>query len=95
MKIQPIGDKVVIERLEAEEMTKGGIVLPDAAKEKPKQGKIVAVGPGRLLDDGGFKEPDVKEGELVIFQSYAGTEVDIDGKTLLIMSEDDILCVVE
>ena len=94
MKIRPLGDKVLVKRLEAEAVTKGGIVLPEAAKEKPKRGKIVAMGNGRLLDDGSRSVLQVKIGDEVIFTSYAGTEVKLDGEEFLIMDESDILAVV-
>ena len=94
MKLKPLGDRVVVERLEAEEVTKGGIVLPDSAKEKPKEGKILAVGPGKLDDDGKRVAPEVKVGDRVIFASYAGTEVTVDDQELVIMREDDILGIV-
>jgi len=95
MEIKPLGDKVVVKRVEAEAKTKGGIVLPDTAKEKPKEGKIVAVGEGKLLDNGDRAEFQVKKGDRVLFASYAGTEVTVDGEELLIMSEDDILAIVD
>ena len=95
MKLKPLGDKVVVKRLEAETTTKGGIVLPDTAKEKPKRGKIVAVGPGRTLDSGEVAKPTVKKGDEVIFSSFAGTEIEVDGQELLIMSTDDILAVLK
>lgn len=95
MKLKPLGDKVVVKRLEAETTTKGGIVLPDTAKEKPKRGKIVAVGPGKTLDSGEVAKPTVKKGDDVIFSSFAGTEITVDGKELLIMSTDDILAVLK
>ena len=95
MKLKPLEDRVVVKRLEAEEKTAGGIVLPDTAKEKPKQGKVVAVGPGKTLDSGKKAELTVKVGDRVLFASYAGTEVKVDGEELLIMKEDDILAVVE
>ena len=95
LKIKPLGDKVVVKRLEAEGTTKGGIVLPDTAKEKPKQGKIIAVGDGKLLDSGERAEFQVKKGDRVLFTSYAGTEITVDGEELLIMSEDDILAIME
>jgi chaperonin GroES len=95
VKLQPLGDKILIERLEAETKTKGGIVLPDTAKEKPKEGKIIAVGTGRLLDNGTRLKPAVKVGDRVIFTSYAGTEIKLDAKEYMVMSEDDILAVVE
>ena len=92
--LKPLGDKVLVKRIEAEERTKGGIVLPDAAKEKPKQGEIIAVGPGKTLESGKRAELAVKKGDRVLFASYAGTEVKVDGEELLIMKEDDILAVV-
>ena len=93
-KIRPVGDKVVIKRLEAKAKTKGGIVLPDTAKEKPKRGKVLAVGDGRLLDSGERVAFQVKKGEEVIFNSYAGTEIKVDGEDLVIMDEGEILAVV-
>lgn len=92
-KVRPLGDRVLVRRIEAEEKTAGGIVLPDTAKEKPKEGEIVAVGEGKLLDDGSRSKPQVKAGERVLFTSYAGTEVKIDGEEYLIMREEDILAV--
>ena len=95
LKIRPLGDKVLVKRLEAEEKTAGGIVLPDTAKEKPKRGTIQAVGGGKLLDSGERSKPQVKKGDEVIFTSYAGTEVKVNGEELLIMDESDILAVVQ
>jgi len=95
VKLKPLGDKVVVKRLEAETTTKGGIVLPDTAKEKPKRGKIVAVGPGKTLDSGEIAKPTVKKGDEVIFSSFAGTEIEVDGREMLIMSTDDILAVLK
>jgi len=95
MKIRPLADKVLVERVEAENKTAGGIVLPDTAKEKPQRGKIIAVGNGKILDDGTRKQMQVKKGDLVLFTSYAGTEVKIDGKEHLIMDESDIMAVIE
>ena len=95
MKIRPLADKVLIKRLEAEEKTKGGIILPDTAKEKPKRGKVMAVGPGKTLDSGEVAKPTVKKGDQVIFSSFAGTEIEVDGKEVLIMSTDDILAVLK
>jgi chaperonin GroES len=95
MKIRPLADKVLVERVEAESKTAGGIVLPDTAKEKPQRGKIVSVGPGKILEDGKNKEMQIKKGDLVLFTSYAGTEVKIDGKEYLIMDESDIMAVIE
>ena len=95
MKIRPLADKVLVQRLEAENKTAGGIVLPDAAKEKPQRGKIVSVGEGKLLDDGTRRKMQVKKGDTVLFTSYAGTEIKIDGKEYLIMDESDIMAVIE
>jgi len=95
MKIRPLADKVLVERVEAENKTSGGIVLPDTAKEKPQKGRIVSVGEGKILDDGTRKKMQVKKGDLVLFTSYAGTEVKIDGKEHLIMDESDIMAVIE
>ncbi len=94
MSIKPLGDKIVVERLEAEEKTSGGIVLPDAAKEKPKEGKVIAVGEGKLLENGKRAKFQVKKGDRILFSSYAGTEVTVDGKEYLVMSEEDVLAVV-
>lgn len=93
--LRPIQDKVIVERLEAEEKTAGGIVLPDTAKDKPQQGKVIAVGPGKVLENGQLREPEVKKGDRVIFGSYAGSEVKVNDKTYLVMSESEILAVVE
>jgi chaperonin GroES len=95
MKVVPLNDKIVVKRLEAEEKTAGGIVLPDTAKEKPKQGKVLSVGDGKQLENGKRAKFQVREGDRVLFTSYAGSEVNIDGEELLIMTEDDILAVVE
>jgi chaperonin GroES len=95
MKVVPLNDKIVVKRVEAEEKTAGGIVLPDTAKEKPRQGKVLSIGEGKLLDNGKRAPFQVKEGDRVLFSSYAGNEVNIDGEELLVMSEDDILAVVE
>ncbi len=94
-KLRPLGDKILVKRVEAETKTKSGIVLPDSAKEKPKRGKILSLGAGKRLDNGEIAPFSVKVGNEVIFTSYAGTEVKIDGEELMIMSEDDILAVVE
>ncbi len=95
MKIRPLADKVLVQRLEAETKTAGGIVLPDTAKEKPQKGKIVSVGQGKVLDDGTVRKMQVKKGDTVLFTSYAGTEVKIGGKEHLIMSESDIMAIIE
>ena len=94
LNIKPLGDKVILKRVEAEEKTAGGIVLPDTAKEKPKRGVVLAVGNGRLLDDGNRSEMQVKKDDEVLFTSYAGTEVKINGEDYLIMDENDILGVI-
>ncbi|NLM46534.1 MAG: co-chaperone GroES [Firmicutes bacterium] len=91
MKIKPLGDRVVIKPLEAEEKTASGIVLPDKAKEKPQEGEVMAVGTGRLLDNGTRVEMEVAVGDRVLFSKYAGTEIKIDGEEYLIMRQDDIL----
>ena len=95
MKVVPLNDKIVVKRLEAEEKTAGGIIIPDTAKEKPKQGKILSLGDGKMLDTGKRAAFQVKEGDKVLFTSYAGNEVEIDGEEYLIMTEEDILAVVE
>jgi len=95
MKIRPLHDRILVERLEEEEKTKGGIIIPDTAKEKPIEGKVVAVGNGKLLENGNVKPLDVKVGDKVLFGKYAGTEVIIEGEEYLIMREDDILGIIE
>jgi chaperonin GroES len=95
MKIRPLADKVLVERLEAQSTTAGGIVLPDSAKEKPQKGKIVSVGAGKVLDDGTVKKMQVKKGDLVLFQSYAGTDVKVGEKEYLIMDEMSIMAIIE
>ena len=95
MKIRPLADKLLVQRLEAENKTAGGIVLPDAAKEKPQRGKVVSAGEGKLLDDGTRRKLQVKKGDTVLFTSYAGTDIKIDGKEYLIMDESDVLAVIE
>jgi len=95
MKIRPLADRVLVQRLEAESKTAGGIVLPDSAKEKPQRGKIISVGDGKVLDDGTVRKVQVKKGDVVLFTSYAGTDVKIDGKEYLIMNESDIMAVIE
>jgi len=95
MKIRPLADKVLVERLEAKTKTAGGIVLPDAAKEKPQKGKVVAVGAGKVLDDGTVRKVGVKKGDMVLFTSYAGTDVKIGDKEYLIMNESDIMAIIE
>ena len=95
MKIRPLQDRIIVKRLEGEEKTKGGIIIPDSAKEKPMEGKVIAVGKGKLNDKGERIAPDVKADDTVLFSKYAGTEVKIDGEEHLIMREDDILGVIE
>ncbi|MCX5633649.1 MAG: co-chaperone GroES [Phycisphaerae bacterium] len=95
MKIRPLADKVIVERIEAETRTTGGIVLPDSAKEKPQRGKVISVGTGKLLDDGSRSEMQVKKNDEVLFTSYAGNEVKLDGKEYLIMEESDIMAIIE
>lgn len=94
MKIKPLADRVVVERIEEEEVKKGGIILPDTAKEKPIKGKVVAVGPGRMDDKGNRIPMEVKKGDIVLFGKYAGQEVKIDNKEYLIMREDEILAII-
>ncbi|MBN1786785.1 MAG: co-chaperone GroES [Sedimentisphaerales bacterium] len=95
MKIRPLADKVIVERIEAESKTAGGIVLPDSAKEKPQRGKVINVGSGKLLDDGTRSKMQVKKGDEVLFSSYAWSEVKIEGKEYLIMNESDIMAIIE
>jgi len=95
MKIRPLADKVLVERIEAESKTAGGIVLPDTAKEKPQRGKVVAVGEGKVLDDGSRRQMQVRKGDSILFTSYAGSEIKVDGKEYLIMDESDIMAVIE
>jgi chaperonin GroES len=95
LKIRPLNDKVVVKRVEAEAKTKGGIVLPDTAKEKPKEGVVISLGTGKLLESGSRAEFQVKEKDRIIFSSYAGTEVKIDGEEYLILNEDDVLAVID
>ncbi len=94
-KLKPLNDKILLKRVEAESKTKSGIVLPETAKEKPKRGTVIAVGDGKLLDDGTRAKFQVKKGDEVIFASYAGTEVKIDGEEFLILSEDEVLAVID
>ena len=95
LKLQPLGDRVVVEREASEEKTAGGIVLPDSAKDKPARGRVISVGPGRTLDDGSRNQIQVKVGDRVIFSSYAGEAFKIDNQELLLMREDEILAVIE
>ncbi len=95
MKVRPLQDRVIVKRVDEEEITKGGIIIPDTAKEKPIEGKIVAVGKGKLTEDGKKLPLEVKKGDRVLFGKYAGTEIQIDGEENLIMREDDIVAVIE
>jgi chaperonin GroES len=95
MKVRPLQDRVIVKRMDEEEVTKGGIIIPDTAKEKPIEGKVVAVGIGKLTEDGKKLPLEVKKGDRVLFGKYAGTEIQIDGEENLIMREDDIVAVIE
>ena len=94
IKITPLADRVIVEVSAAEEKTKSGIIIPDTAKEKPQQGKVVAVGKGKVTEDGSVRPLDVREGDKILFGKYSGTEIKLDGSEYLIMREDDVLCVV-
>jgi chaperonin GroES len=95
MGFRPLHDRVVVKPLESEEKTKGGIIIPDTAKEKPMEGKVVAVGPGARAEDGKLVKPDVKKGDRVLYGKWSGTEVKVDGEDLLIMKESDIMGIIE
>ena len=95
MKVRPLNDRILIKRLEEEETTKGGIIIPDSAKEKPAEGEVIAVGKGKVNDKGDRVKMDVKVGDSVLYAKYAGTEIKIDDKKLLILKESDILAIVE
>ncbi|MBX5462563.1 MAG: co-chaperone GroES [Steroidobacteraceae bacterium] len=95
MKIRPLHDRVIVKRLEEERTSPGGIVIPDTAAEKPVQGKIIAVGKGKILEDGQVRPLDVKVGDKVLFGKYSGTEVKVDGEELLVMREEDVMAVIE
>jgi chaperonin GroES len=95
MKIRPLGDKVLVKRIEADAVTAGGIVLPESAKEKPRRGRVQSVGDGKLLDTGERAKPQVKKGDEVLFTSYSGNEVKIDGEEFLILDESEILAILE
>ena len=94
-KIRPLGDRLLVKRLEEAEETRGGIIIPDTAKEKPMQGQVIACGPGRTLDDGKLQKMEVKAGDRVLMSKYAGTEVKIDGVDYLILREDDVLGIIQ
>ena len=95
MSIRPLGDRILVQRVEEESTTAGGIIIPDSAKEKPQEGKVKAVGSGRVTDDGKTQPLDVKKGDKVLFSKYAGTEVTLDGDDHLIIREDDVLGIIE
>jgi len=95
MKIRPLGDRIIIKRVAEEPTSAGGIVIPDTAREKPVQGEVMAVGPGRLLDDGRRSAPDVQVGDRVLFAKYAGTEVKLEGEKLVVLREEDVLGVID
>lgn len=95
MKIRPLHDRVIVKRLEEERTSPGGIVIPDTAAEKPIQGKIVAIGKGKILEDGTVRALDVKVGDKILFGKYSGTEVKVDGEDLLVMREEDVMAVIE
>jgi chaperonin GroES len=95
MKLRPLNDRVVVKRLEEETKTAGGIIIPDTAKEKPIQGEVLAVGNGKVMEDGSRRPLDIKAGDRVLFGKYAGTDIKVEGEELLIMREDDILAIIE
>ena len=95
MKIRPLHDRVIVKRLEEERTSAGGIIIPDTATEKPIQGKVVAVGKGKILDDGSVRQLDLKVGDKILFGKYCGTEVKVDGEELLVMREEDVMAVIE
>ncbi len=95
MKLKPLNDRVLVKRLEGEDVTKGGIIIPDSAKEKPMKGEVIAVGPGKVGDDGTRTKVAVDAGDKVLFNKYAGTEMKVDGEEFLVMREDDILAIIE
>jgi chaperonin GroES len=95
MKIRPLGDRILVKRIKEEEKTKGGIIIPETAKEKPQEGKVVAVGKGKMTEQGTLLAPDVKAGDKILFGKYSGSEVKIEGEEHLILREDDILGVLE
>ena len=95
MKIRPLQDRIIVKRVDGEETTKGGIIIPDSAKEKPQEGKVISVGKGKVNEDGKLQKLDVKKGDKVLFSKYSGTEINIEGEEHLIIREDDVLGVVE
>jgi chaperonin GroES len=95
MKVQPLHDRILVKRIDEEQKTKGGIIIPDTAKEKPQEGKVVAAGKGRVLDDGKVQELAVKKGDKILFSKYAGTEIKLEGEEHIIIREDDVLAILE
>ena len=95
MALKPLGDRIVVKQLDAQEKTKSGLVLPDSAKEKPQEAKVIAVGTGRLLEDGGVKPLEIKNGDRVLYGKYSGSEVSIEGEEYLILREEDVLAIVQ
>ena len=93
MKLRPLQDRILVKRVDEESKTSGGIIIPDTAKEKPQEGKVVAVGPGKTLESGKISEPNVKKGDRVLFSKYAGTEIEIESSKCLVMKEEDILAI--
>ena len=94
MKLKPLGDKIIVERTQAEATSKGGIILPDSAKEKPRQGTVLSVGPGKLLDDGSRKASEINKGDVVLFSAYGGTDITSGGKEYLILDTTDVMAVI-
>jgi chaperonin GroES len=95
MKIRPLQDRILVKRVDEEETTSGGIIIPDTAKEKPQEGKVISVGPGKTLESGEIAEPGVKPGDRILFSKYAGTDVNVDGDEHIIIREDDVLAIFE
>ncbi len=95
MKLRPLGDRILVKRIKEEEKTKGGIIIPDTAKEKPQEGKVVAVGKGKVADDGKLVVPEVKAGDKILFGKYSGSEIKLEGEDLIVLREDDILGIIE
>ena len=95
MKLRPLGDRILVKRIKEEEKTKGGIIIPDTAKEKPQEGKVVAVGKGKVADDGKLVTPEVRAGDKILFGKYSGSEIKLEGDDLIVLREDDILGIIE
>ena len=95
MKLRPLGDRILVKRIKEEEKTKGGIIIPDTAKEKPQEGKVVAVGKGKVADDGKLITPEVRAGDKILFGKYSGSEIKLEGDDLIVLREDDILGIIE